>query len=173
MSYIMKLILVRTEGQNASVESKPLAKGFTLIELMIVVAIIGLLAAIALPTYSNFILRSKLTETAVQLGAFAREFNISKQINGKYPDDVPVRGIPTDSPGLVIDRTQWETPTLLGGNWNWEGANSHSYAGISIDGSTAEEEDFMQLDAIIDNGDLSSGKFRKTSNGRYTFILEE
>lgn len=169
----MKLILARREGPNASVKSKPLAKGFTLIELMIVVAIIGLLAAIALPTYSNFILRSKLTETAVQLGAFTREFNISKQINGKYPDDVPVRGIPTDSPGLVIDRTQWETPTLLGGNWNWEGSNNHSYAGISIDGSTAEEEDFMQLDAIIDNGDLSSGKFRKTPNGRYTFILEE
>ncbi|WP_274377765.1 type IV pilin protein [Brumicola nitratireducens] len=140
---------------------------------MIVVAIIGLLAAIALPTYSNFVLRSKLTETAVQLGAFARDFNTSKQINGKYPDDVSVGVIPTNSSGLTIDKTQWETPTLLGGNWNWEGANNHSYAGISIDGSTAEEEDFMQLDTIIDNGDLSSGKFRKTPNGRYTFILEE
>lgn len=31
----------------------------------------------------------------------------------------------------------------------------------------------MQLDTIIDNGDLSSGKFRKTPNGRYTFILGE
>ena len=169
----MKLILARREDPNASVTSKPLAKGFTLIELMIVVAIIGLLAAIALPTYSNFILRSKLTETAVQLGAFARDFNTSKQINGKYPDDVSVGVIPTNSSGLTIDKTQWETPTLLGGNWNWEGSNNHSYAGISIDGSTAEEEDFMQLDAIIDNGDLSSGKFRKTPNGRYTFILEE
>lgn len=169
----MTLILASREGSNASVKSKPLATGFTLIELMIVVAIIGLLAAIAMPTYSNFILRSKLTETALQLSAFTREFNISKQINGKYPNDVSVGAIPTDAPGLVLDSTTWATPTLLGGNWNWEGPDNHSYAGISITGSSAEEEDFMQLDAIIDNGDLSSGNFRKTPNGRYTFILEE
>ena len=44
-------------------------KGFTLIELMIVVAIIGILAAIAIPQYQNYIARSQVTRVMGEAGA--------------------------------------------------------------------------------------------------------
>ena len=44
---------------------KKIQQGFTLIELMIVIAIIGILAAIALPAYQDYTVRAKVSETLV------------------------------------------------------------------------------------------------------------
>jgi type IV pilus assembly protein PilA len=67
---------------------KKLQQGFTLIELMIVVAIIGILAAIAVPAYQDYTIRSKVSEGASMAGAARTAIDVS------YSEGFTLGGMP-------------------------------------------------------------------------------
>lgn len=79
-------------------------KGFTLIELMIVVAIIGILAAIAIPAYSNYTKRSKMTEVTNAMGALGNACVETFQSRGTYPAP-PTLKLIQSSMGITIPPT--------------------------------------------------------------------
>lgn len=72
---------------------KTMQKGFTLIELMIVVAIIGILAAVALPAYQDYMVRSKVTEPMGFLDASKASIAEYYATNSKYPTDADTAGL--------------------------------------------------------------------------------
>ena len=72
-------------------------KGFTLIELMIVVAIIGILAAVALPAYQNYTNKAKFTEVINATAAAKTAVEVCAQTTGALTDcDGGSSGIPDD-----------------------------------------------------------------------------
>ncbi len=64
---------------------KTLQKGFTLIELMIVIAIIGILAAIAIPAYQDYTIRAQVTEGLNLAGALKAGIAEFYAQNGSWP----------------------------------------------------------------------------------------
>ena len=61
---------------------RSLQKGFTLIELMIVVAIIGILAAVALPAYQDYTVRAKVSEVILAASSAKTAISEAAQVGG-------------------------------------------------------------------------------------------
>ena len=166
---------------NRRSKNRVYRQGFTLIEILIVVVILGILATVVIAQFRNagddaaratFVINGfKFVEAAALYRVDTGEF-LEGSGSGKLPEGFED----------YIQPEKWLAGTPIGGVWDVE-YNKHgitSAIGVHFKGkgnkgkSGLPGDAYMQeIDATIDDGDLETGGFRKIARDRYYFIIAD
>jgi len=151
-----------------------------LVEIMVVVVIIGLLAAAALPAYRLITLRSKAASVVNDLRTFSTVFIAYSLQNGRYPDDGDPKIVPPQVTGQLPGNFSQRTP--IGGVYKWnfdvpaDGVPAKAAIIIQSESGNPLLDDLDQLEAIdkqMDDGNLATGNIQLGSTNSLVFIIEK
>jgi len=95
---------------------KKVQKGFTLIELMIVIAIVGILAAVALPAYQDYTIRARMAEPLALMGEAKNSITEYFITNGSLPTSEAAAGVRTTIGTTLVDSLSVSTAGATLGN---------------------------------------------------------
>lgn len=145
-------------------------RGFTLVEIMLVVVIIGLLALLAYPMISKSRENARAARFINDLRNGVHAFELYALQTGYYPEGT-APGIKPVGMDEELKRPQWDKTTPIGGSWDWVVDEGDIYAGVAVAGPTVAPSVLQSIDSRIDDGDLSTGVFQSTGSG-VVYIIE-
>lgn len=146
---------------------RPPAKvlGFTLIEIMIAIVIIGLLAALAVPAFQRLKQRSLATLMANDFRQIKASFERSSLEMGRWPPAAGAGVIPLNMDGMLP--TAYTMPAPVGGQYSWSGPTGR----LVLSGGPPNNTVMQQVDTIIDDGNLETGSFTSPGAGTYQLLV--
>ena len=136
-------------------------EAFTLVEIMIVVAIIAVLAAVAVPAFMRARERTRTTKIVETLRVASDAFVMYAADHNGYPNAAGAGVIPTGM-GLYLQRLNWTQATPVGGRWQWQGDKSGGTVTIAQPTGTLQQG--LDIDSMLDDGNPDAGAFRISNN---------
>jgi len=147
--------------------------GFTLVEIMIVVAIISLLAVIAIPSFLRAREKTQKTRFVNSLRVMRDACDLFVTEHNGFPADVNRGILPAGMSTYFNGKLDWTAPTPIGGRWDWDYKVLGFTAGVSVIAAQRTVAEMSEIDAMCDDGSLTTGAFQRTEPDRYTYILED
>ena len=97
------ITLINTKQQKIFKNKNERSKGFTLIELMLAIAILGLLMSLAIPAYSNYSTRTKVSEAINVLASVKLAVSEYRMTQGDWPEDNESVGLSDDIASRYVE----------------------------------------------------------------------
>ncbi|MBQ9345554.1 MAG: type II secretion system major pseudopilin GspG [Kiritimatiellae bacterium] len=128
---------------NAKRVARQAEAGFTLIEILLVVVIIGILAAVAVPKLSGRVRQAKQNAAASSIGSIGLAINMYEVDNGKYPDSLQnlvTKGSEDNWNGPYLEKGVPKDPWGHDFQYSKNG-NQYTLSSAGPDGSFGTEDD--------------------------------
>jgi prepilin-type N-terminal cleavage/methylation domain-containing protein len=138
-------------------------RGFTLVELMVVVLIISVLSMLAVPAVARIQRRAKTAAIVNDFRVFAGAFETYAHENGSWPAETAAGVVPAVMT-TRLNTTAWLRTTPMGGKYNWESNQVHwgvKYQAAIAIGATSDAplpldvNQLMDLEQTIDKGSFN------------------
>jgi prepilin-type N-terminal cleavage/methylation domain-containing protein len=160
---------MRSSNMNTKIQ------GFTLVEIMIVVGIIGMLAAIAIPAFQRARLDSQVSAIANDLRVFDGAFQMYAMEHGGFPGEMEGPHFMPPNTGInsYLEPGAFTNPAVISGSYDWDGPPAHLYYGISVRPAQVSTEIIRRLDRLMDDDNPLTGQMLWMYGGnRYVYTVQ-
>jgi prepilin-type N-terminal cleavage/methylation domain-containing protein len=167
-------------GSNKHAPCRRRMRAFTLVEVMVVVVIIGFLAAAGLPGYRHLTMRSKVTALENDLRQFATAIQTYTLQNGHWPANGDPQVVPPELAASLS--ANFSRPSPIGGVYKWnfdvpaDGVTAKAAIVVQTSAGNliSDDEDiFLMIDRQMDDGVLETGHIQVGSTNSLVFVIEK
>ena len=129
---------------------------FTLIELLIVVVILGILAAIVISIFPDTTSAARVNQTAVQMKSLAETLRRYHVYDGGWPADAGAGVFPPELRDFLSSNS-FSVKVPIGGRYDWNNSWGTFDYSIGIQDPGMDLGVWQEVDLLLDDGDLSTG----------------